>query len=129
MELIAQTIFRVPFNERKQYYEVHLHDVSPEVFAEWADTRWGFYWGYNPAKNRRIYSGFFGEIHFVSSRITHDSVVHEVDHLRWDWIRVRHITPSPRNEERLTSLLDELVRGFWREYAKIKKSKKKRNPR
>jgi len=107
------------FNKGRQWCEVFLHDVTPAKFYRYAKTRWGFYWGYNPAKCRKIYKGFFGELHFVASRVTLDTVAHEIDHLRWDWIRARRIIPSPRNEERLACLLDEMTRNFWREYNKV----------
>lgn len=117
--------FTFTFNKGKQYCEVHLFDVDPRTFSRWAGTTWGFYWGYNPAKKRKLYSGLFGEIYLVWSRVRRDLVEHEVDHLRWDWIFSRGIIPSPKNEERLVELLTEMNTNLWREYKKLPKRRRR----
>lgn len=108
--------FRFYFNRRKQWCDVSIHDVSVETFVRHNGTRWGYYQPETERQNRR---GKFGEIHIVLGRVTADLVAHEIDHMRWDWIFSNGIIPSPRNEERLVTLLDEMTRNFWREYGKV----------
>lgn len=107
--------FRVRFN-RRQWLDVFIHDVSVDTFVRRNGTRWGYY---QAAEERQNKAGKFGEIHIVSGRVTPDTVAHELDHARWDWIFSNDITPSTRNEERLCKLLDEMTRNFWREYSKL----------
>jgi hypothetical protein len=108
--------FRFYFNRRRQWCDVSIHDVSVDTFVRHNGTRWGYYQAESDRQNRR---GKFGEIHIVLGRVTVDLVAHEIDHMRWDWIFSNGITPSPRNEERLVTLLDEMTRNFWREYGKV----------
>ncbi len=120
MENIEPT-FRVFFNSKKQWVDVYLHDVHPTTFANWNMGRWGCF--NKDYDNPR--AGYFGDVHMVESRVREDLVVHELDHVRWEWMWANRIMVSNRNEETLTALLDELVRNFYREWRKLNKKKKK----
>ena len=106
--------FRLYFNRRKQFAEVFLWEVHPNTFANWGGGRWG-YW--QPVQDRTKY-GKFGELHFVKSRIRIDVIVHELDHLRTDYMWSIGETITRRNEEKYAKFLDELVRRFVRELRK-----------
>ncbi len=114
----AVTIFRVPFNAGKQYYEVHLHDCSVETFNRWAKTRWGFYWGDRRKRNR--YKGYFCDVHLLSYRIDQNTVAHELWHVVKWWARARGLDlNSDRREEDIAWVWGEVVGNFWREYSKL----------
>lgn len=105
-------IFR--FNKNRQFVKVFLWDVHPTTFYRWKAGRWGYFlptW-----KKHRI--GEFGELHFVKRNLRIDTVVHELEHLRIEWIWSGGETITRRNEEKYTSFLDKLVRDFKRELRK-----------
>lgn len=106
--------FRIYFNRRKQWLGIYLHDVTPETFKVQGGGRWGYFL----PKWERGRKGEFGEVHLVKSRVRPDLIVHEMFHVVCEWIRAGRATLSPRNEERMAELLDELVRKFYREYEK-----------
>lgn len=108
--------FNIFFNRRKQWIEVYLHDVTPYKFERSGGGRWGYYDSY---VERSIRSGKFGEIHLVSNRVRHDSVAHELGHALFDIVLSKGGSFSRQSEERIAILLDELTRGFWREYEKL----------
>lgn len=108
--------FTIYFNKKKQWIVVYLWDVHPNTFANWKSGRWGYF----IAKWENPKIGFFGEVHLVKSRIREDLIVHEMFHVLCEVIWSRRDAITGRNEERYTSLLDELVRKFYREYRKIK---------
>lgn len=112
--------FTVFFRKRRQWVNVYIQDVSPEVFQRRGGGRWGYFvprW-----EDTRI--GWFGDIHLVSSRVRVDSVSHELDHLRMEWIFANGIKLSTRNEEWFCKFGDELIRNFYREYDKLNRKKK-----
>src|SRR3972149_505274 len=98
--------FRVYFNYRSQWAEVYLHDVHPTTFSRRKGGRWA-YFAANCENHRK---GKFGELHFVRSRVRFDVIVHELDHLRTEWMWARGETITRKNEERMALLLDELCR-------------------
>src|SRR3972149_6893889 len=106
--------FKFDFNKRKQYCEVYLWDVHPTTVARWQAGRWGYFlptWE-NANKDK------FGELHFVKGRLRFDTIVHELEHLRVEWIWSHGETITRKNEEKYTSFLDELTRRFIRELRK-----------
>jgi hypothetical protein len=107
--------FRVYFRRHKQWFDVSIWDVHPNTFASWDAGRWE-YWLGNPDRNCRV--GLFGEAHFVASRVRADVVDHTLTHLWVDWMRAKDIYITPKNEEKLVLLHDELTRNFWREFRK-----------
>lgn len=107
--------FKIYFNKKRQWIDVYLWDVHPNTFANWKGGRWGFFlaeWG-NPKQ------GYFGSVHLVKSRIRPSLVVHELEHVRVEWMWSNGITITRQNEERMTEFLDKLVDGFYREHNKI----------
>lgn len=102
------------FNRKIQWVDVYLHDVHPDTFQKRKGGRWGYYINWT----ERSKQGKFGELHFVKSRLRFDTIVHEIEHMRIDWIWSRGDTITRKNEERYTTLLDELVRKFIRELRK-----------
>jgi hypothetical protein len=106
--------FLVRFNKGRQFFEVYLWDVHPTTFAAWGGGRWGYWTG--TRTNDRL--GKFGEVHFVKNRLRFDTIVHELDHVRTDWMWSRGETITRRNEERYACFLDEIVRKFVRELRK-----------
>lgn len=112
--------FRVYFNERKQWFVIHLHNVHPTTFYRYAQTYWGFFWGYNPSKQRNRFAGFFGEIHLVASRVNENIVSHELLHLLADWCHVRGLDMNNfKREEDLAWVSGELNGNFWRAYRRF----------
>lgn len=107
--------FVVYFNKRRQHFEVYLWAVHPDTFAKWGGGRWG-YWDNERESDK---AGKFGAIHFVKRRLRFDTIVHEIEHVRVDWMWSRGDTITRKNEEKYTILLDELVRKFIRELRKI----------
>lgn len=108
--------FRFYFNKRKQWIDVFLWDVHPTTFSNWKMGRWGCFnenWE-NPKQ------GFFGELHFVESRMREDLVNHELLHAWIEWIWANRTAVTNRNEETLVALFDEMTRNFYREYRKLK---------
>ena len=109
--------FRVFFNRKRQFFDVYLHDVSPNTFNRKGGGRWGYF----VATWEHPRRGKFGEIHLVKSRVRPDTVSHELDHLRCEWMFKRWIILTPKNEEQWCKFGDELTRNFWREYGKYNK--------
>lgn len=117
-DLIADIVFRVPFNQNKQYYEVHLHDCDVKKFARWANTRWGFFWGDRKHANR--YRGYFGDIHLLIDRVEPNTVAHELFHLLKWWAVARGLSlDSNRREEDIAWVFGEMVGNFWLKYNKL----------
>lgn len=106
--------FKIFFNKKRQWLDVFLWDVHPNTFSNWGGGKWGYFIskGENPRK------GLLGEIHLVKSRVREDTVVHEIDHARTEWMLRAGITITRTNEEKMATFLDELVRKFYREYRK-----------
>lgn len=99
---------RVYFNRRRQWLEVTVHDVSPKTFERHNGTYWAYY---QPETERFARKGLFGQLHFVRSRLTPDTVAHELFHVLADWLRAKDMHITPQNEERLAFLFDELTRN------------------
>jgi hypothetical protein len=106
--------FRIYFNRKRQWADCYLHNIHPKTFQRRGGGRWGYFQN-NPSSPR---VGLFGELHFVRSRIRFDVVVHELEHLRVEWMWARGETITRKNEEKMTSFLDELCRKFVRELRK-----------
>ena len=107
-------MFKVWFNHKRQYFVVHLDEVSPTTFHRQGGGRWGWFsetWG-SP------YRGEFGTIHIVASRVRYDVVAHELLHGWIAWLKARDVAVTSRNEERLVLIFDEMTRNFWKEYGK-----------
>jgi len=116
-----ESSFTVYFRKRRQWFNVYLHETSPETFNRNGGGRWGYFvprWEHSKR-------GWFGDIHLVKSRVRVDLVAHELDHLRFEWIFGNEIMLSRRNEEWWCKFGDELIRNFYREYDKFI-SKKRR---
>lgn len=106
--------FRIYFNKHKQWIDVYLDKVHPNTFANRKGGRWGWFLGTSEHPKR----GILGEIHLVESRVRPDSVAHELDHARTEWMLINGTTITRSTEERMASFLDELTRKFWREFKK-----------
>lgn len=99
-------IFR--FNKNRQFVKVFLWDVHPNTFENWGGGRWSYFQPtYHDAKE-----GEFGELHFVRGRLRIDTIVHELDHIRTEWMWANGETITRKNEEKYASLLDEITRKF-----------------
>lgn len=107
--------FRIYFNYRKQWADAFLWEVHPTTFANWGNGRWAYF----ETKWEHPKQGFFGELHFVKNRLRIDTIVHELDHLRTEWMWINGETITRKNEERMADFLDTLVRNFIRELRKI----------
>lgn len=108
--------FRVYFFKKKQWVDVYLHDVHPNTFYRKGGGRWGYF-----IPNRKSSrSGLFGEIHLVKERIRPDLILHELDHLRLEWLFANRVGLGTRNEEWFCKFGDEIMRNFYREYYKYK---------
>ncbi len=102
------------FRNKKQYVEVFLWDVHPTTFAKWRCGRWAYFLaGWESPK-----SGRFGEIHFVKKSLRFDTIGHELDHVRTEWMWANGITITRKNEERMATLFDQMIRNFLRELRK-----------
>lgn len=118
--------FRVYFRRRRQYFDVFLWDVHPNTFASWDAGRWA-YVDFTGKEHPR--KGKFADLHLVKSRLRHDVIRHELDHIRINWMfngdgsGERQAIITPFNEEWFCEFGDELENKFWREYAKHNKSK------
>jgi hypothetical protein len=108
--------FKIYFNKKRQWIDIYLKDVHPKTFA----SRGGGHWGFFIAKWENPKLGFFGEVHLVKARVRPDLVVHELDHVRTDWMLSNGFTIIRQNEEKMASFLDSLVGNFYREYNKLK---------
>jgi hypothetical protein len=106
--------FTIYFSKRRQFCEVFLWNVHPTTFYDWGGGRWGYY---HPVRDNDR-NGKFGELHFVKGRLRFDTIVHELDHLRTDYMWSRGFTITRFNEERMAKFLDELTRKFLRELRK-----------
>lgn len=102
-----------------QWVDVYVHDVHPTTFANWKAG----YWGYFQATWQNPKRGLFGSLHFVKPRLRMDTIVHELDHVRTEWMLANGTTITRGTEERMASFLDELVRNFLRELKKAEKIK------
>lgn len=109
--------FLIYFNKKKQFIKVILWDVHPNTFANWKAGRWGYF----IAKWENPKIGFFGEIHLVKSRVRVDLVAHELFHALVEWMWANREPISNRSEERYASLMDELIREFYRGYDRLEK--------
>lgn len=107
--------FLIYFNKKRQWITVYLESVSPETFNKRGGGRWG--WFIAKWENPKI--GEFGEVHLVKSRVREDLVVHELDHVRTEWMWANGFTITRNNEERMTEFLDHLVGQFYKEYRKL----------
>lgn len=113
--------FLLYFNRRRQFAKVYLWDAHPVTFYNWNETRWGYFlptWKF-------IRSGEFGELHFVTSRLRVDTIYHELDHLRREWIWCARNEWTGRQEESLVCFMDKLYYEFIRQLSKIHPKSKK----
>lgn len=110
--------FFIRYSRRRkglQWVEVYLWDVHPATFYNWDGGRWGYF--ISTYKNPRI--GKFGELHFVKRRLCFDGIVHELDHLRTEWMWANGETITRRNEESMAVRLDQIARNFRKELRKV----------
>jgi hypothetical protein len=120
MDIENEPDFIVFFNHRRQWFDVSMEFVTPETFQRHDGGRWAYF---NP-NHQHPRRGYFGDIHFVASRVRADVVSHELLHLLFEWINCKNGGLSSRNEEKWCLQYDELVRHFWKEYDKWKKTMK-----
>jgi hypothetical protein len=108
--------FKIYFNKNRQWLSVYLWDVHPNTFQIWKGGRWGYF--HSKWDNPKL--GFFGELHFVKSRLREreDTVSHELLHALIDWMWSNGFTITRLNEEKMCEFMDELTRKFYREYRK-----------
>lgn len=104
--------FHVKYKKSEYWIKVFLHEVHPTTFARWKNG----YWGYFILSEEE---GYFGELHFVKSRLRFDTIVHEIDHARTELMWSNGFTITRKNEESMATLLDQMVRNFLRELRKI----------
>lgn len=104
-------MFRVYFDKRRAWIGVYLDDVHPSTFDRHGGGRWGYFVSGGS-------EGQFGDVHLVASRVRPDVVVHELFHAVAAYMLGRWCLLTPKTEERWASLLDELVRNFYRELGK-----------
>lgn len=106
--------FRVYFRQKKQWITVTLWEVHPVTFARWKMGRWACW---NPTWHDPKL-GEFGELHFVKSRITFDTIAHEVFHavVEYAWANRQSLFAK---EEKFAELTDELCRKVVREVRKL----------
>ena len=120
---LAYRSFRVYFNHRKEWFDVFLYDVDPKTFQRKDGGRWAYFVradGENEIVSRNRF-GKFGEIHAIDThtrQLRLDTVSHELFHLLAEWMRIKNVYITLKNEETLASRLDELTRNFWSEYHK-----------
>ena len=107
--------FYLFFNKKRQWASVHLWDVHQNTFANWDSGRWG-YWEATWSNPR---SGLFGEFHFLKGRLRIDTISHELDHLRQEWIWANRLSWTGGSEEALIEMKDKLLGSFLRELAKV----------
>jgi len=106
--------FLIYFNKKRQWIDVTVWDVHPETFNNWGGGRWAYF---EPTRESPR-NGLFGELHFVKSGIREDTVVHEMFHVLCEIIWSGRDAITKNNEEKYATILDELVRKFWRYYKK-----------
>lgn len=110
--------FRIYFNKKRQWIDVKIWDVHPITFKSWGGGRWAYFdptWWNDDNTSK---SGKFGELHCVKSGIREDTVAHELEHVLLGWCFANWVIPTPRNEEKLCTIMDELTRKFWKGYRK-----------
>lgn len=105
-------MFKVFFNNKKQWLAVEIWDVHPTTFDRWNKTRWGYF----QATWESPSSGEFGELHFVRSGIRFDTITHELIHVLAEWLYANRTSIISRNEERLAKMMDEIARKLEREF-------------
>lgn len=103
------------FNKRRQWCKVYLWDVHPNTFNNWQGGRWGYFEKkyYHPAV------GHFGDFHFVKDRLRIDTIYHELDHMRTEWIYANRLGWSTYTEEKFIAFMDAAAWSFLRELSKI----------
>lgn len=107
--------FRIRFNKNKQWAEVYLWDVHPATFYSWDAGRWGYWlptWT-SPVRDK------FGELHFVRGRLRVDTIYHELEHMRQEWIWANRLAWSGKTEEPFIEMLDSLAWQFLRRLRRI----------
>jgi hypothetical protein len=103
--------FSLYLNRRRHWIDVYIEDVHPSTFKR----RGGGYWGFFIGKGYSRGGGLLGEVHLVKSRLTHDLIVHEFAHAAIYWYSARGVAISGLTEEAFCTLLDSLVRVFYRQ--------------
>ena len=107
--------FKVYFNKKRQWAEVFLWSVHPNTFQNWQSGRWG-YW---IAEYTNPLWGKFGSLHFVKSRLRTDTISHEIDHMRAEWVWINRNAWTGKNEEKLIEFKDDVYWRFLRELCKV----------
>jgi len=120
---LAYRSFRVYFNRRKQWIDVYLYDITTETFKRRDGGRWAYFDrvdGEQPLTGN-YRRGKFGELHAIDShtrQLRLDTAAHELLHLLAEWLRVKNVQITVKNEEAICGRFDELTRNFWKEYHK-----------
>lgn len=96
------------------WIDVYLYDVHPNTFASWRAGRWAYWQPEDPCR-----SGLFGSLHFIRSRLRLDTISHELDHVRQEWLWANRSAWTGKNEEAIVEVKDRLLWRFLRELAKI----------
>ena len=113
-----KTPIRVPFNKNRQYVLFHVADDSAKF-----KRRNECYAYYIEADVRHLRRGLFGHIHLSElnrSPLAHELVAHEIEHLVFDWVLShKGMTFNRRNEERISDMVGEIHRRFWRKYERL----------
>lgn len=107
--------FIFSFNKKRQWTKVFLWDVHPNTFERWDAGRWGYF----QAEYFHPSVGLFGELHFVKSRLRIDTIYHELDHMRTEWIYANRLAWSTYTEEKFIKFMDQCMWSFLRELSKI----------
>lgn len=107
--------FRIYFSGNWQWVDVYLWDVHPTTFVRWDGGRWGYF----EKKWEHPRKGLFGEMHFVRDRLRIDTISHEIDHLRLEWIWANRTAFTSRNEERLIAFKDIILWRFLKKLSKL----------
>lgn len=110
-----EPVFHLHFNRKRQWVAVYLWDVHPNTFERWDAGRWG-YW---LAEWTNCRSGHFGSLHFIRSRLRIDTISHEIDHWRQEWLWANRNAWTGRNEESCIEIKDRLLWRFLKELAKV----------
>jgi hypothetical protein len=96
------------------WIDVYLYDVHPNTFASWKAGRWAYWEAESFCR-----SGLFGSLHFIRDRLRVDTISHELDHVRQEWLWGNRGAWTGRNEESTIEIKDRLFWRFLRALSKV----------